>query len=452
MKIDKTIFRAYDIRGVYGQNLTEEVMDKIGRALGTYMHKNNLGSKVVLGRDVRISSKPLSKAFISGVISAGIDVLDTGTTSFGVTLFTGWKTENSVTAYITASHNPPEWNGIKFYDGGCVGFFEHQNKEIGEIAVKGNFIEGDGSVEKAGMKKEYVNYLKNCFSLERHLKVVVDCGNGSTSFVAPDMFESLGMEVVRLFCEPDPEFSGRGPDVEEENLKQLIEEVQDERADFGVAFDGDGDRLRMVDEKGRIIGADRLAVLIAKNMVKPGETVICNVENSMVFERELGPIGARIIRIPVGHTFMMQEARKREAVLGAESAHHFVIPQYFPFDDAVIPPLKVAELMSKTGKPLSYFVEGIKVYPKKRVNIECADDIKFKVIASLKKKLLNVYKDVNLLDGIRINLSTGWVLIRVSNTSPTIRLTVEALDEKELEEMVERFRSVIEDIVLRRER
>lgn len=443
--IDKSIFRAYDIRGIYEKNLSEDVMERIGRALATYIRKNKLGDVVIIGRDVRYSSKPLSESFINGVISSGMDIWNCGLTSFGVTLFTGWRMKNSITAYITASHNPPEWNGIKFYDKDCIGFFEHQNEEIKRIVLNGNFLNGKGESRYIDKKKEYIWYLKEIFILKRKLRIVVDCGNGSTSLIAPDLFEILGADVIRLFCKPDPNFPGRGPDVEEENLEALKEVVKNENADFGVAFDGDGDRLEIVDEMGNVVGSDRLGILIAKTIAKPKDTVVCNVENSMIFEKELEPMGIRVVRIPVGHTFLMQNVKKENAVLGVESSHHFVLSRYFPFDDGIIPSLQVAKLISKSKMPLSAFLNNIKIYPKKRINIECDDRIKFDVMRSLKKRLVKIYNDVSLLDGVRINFKDKWVLLRVSNTSPTIRLTIEALTERMLEKTIKIFKRLVAD-------
>jgi phosphomannomutase/phosphoglucomutase len=386
----------------------------------------------------------LSKAFIEGATPIGMDVTDVGTTSFGVTLFSGWNLKKDVTAYITASHNPPEWNGIKFYDKDCVGFFEEANLEIGRIALKEDFEKiktEKGRVDSLGYTEKYKQYLTKVFDFKKPLKVVVDCGNGSTSLSAPHVFNSFrNLEAKMIFHNVDPMFSDRGADVEEENLQKLRNMVIEENADMGIAFDGDGDRLAIVDDKGNILNGNQILILLGKDLLaKQKGTVITNVEGSMTIEEVLGPLGGNIIRIPVGHTFMMQNARKYNAILGAESSKHYVIPSYFPFDDAFIPSLKIIEMLSNTDKKMSELAGLIPTYSEKRFNVECSDKTKFKVMENLKNKLSQKYDKVSVLDGIRIDFENGWALIRASNTVPLIRLTVEALDDKALDDIKSNF-------------
>ncbi len=445
-----SIFRAYDIRGIYPADLNEEIMENIGKAVGTLMIRNNMGNEFLIGNDIRASSGDLSESFIKGITSMGINVTNVRTTSFGVALFAGWKLKKDVTGYITASHNPPDWNGIKFYDKNCIGFFEEVNSEIGRIVKENDYETYDGEkgkVETIDMKSNYISHLINSFSISRKLKVVVDCGEGSTSLVAPEVFESFeNIEVVKLFCDVNPNFSGRGADVEEENLKKLREKVLEEKADFGFGFDGDGDRVGIVDDKGNILTGDQIAVMVAKGLLSgKKEIIISNVECSMILEEQLEPLNAQVIRIPVGHTFMMQEVKEKDAVFGAESSKHFVIPSYFPFDDAVIIPLKIAESISKSNEKLSDIADKIPVYPKKRIGFDCADETKFKVVDSLKEKLSKEYEKTNTLDGVRVDLETGWVLIRASNTSPQIRLTAEADSEENLKTILEKFSGILKE-------
>ena len=440
--IDKNIFRAYDIRGIYGKNLDNEIMKKIGLGVGTMMIRKNLGNELLVGNDTRASSEELSNSFIEGVTSAGINATNVGTTSFGVALFSGWKLKKDVIAFITASHKPPEWNGIKFFDKDCVGFFEEDNLEIGRIVIEEDFEDSGkkGLVKKTDMKTKYIEYLKSKFNFEKKLKIVVDCGNGCTGLVAPDLLKDFkNLEVIELFCDIDPKFSGRGSDVQEENLQSLKNKVIEENADFGFAFDGDGDRIGIVDNKGHILETGQIGTIICKNLISNGTgKVVVNVENSMSMEEEVKKLGGEIIRIPVGHTFMMREAFRSKAIFGSEASKHFVIPEYFPFDDAMVIGLKMCEIISTQGK-LSDLAEKVKTYPNDRMKFECDDEIKFFVVENLKNKLSEEYDKIITMDGIRIEFENSWVLIRASNTGPSIRITVEAKTFEKLAELKNKF-------------
>ncbi len=440
--IDKNIFRAYDIRGIYGKNLDNEIMKKIGLGVGTMMIRKNLGNELLVGNDTRASSEELSNSFIEGVTSAGINATNVGTTSFGVALFSGWKLKKDVIAFITASHKPPEWNGIKFFDKDCVGFFEEDNLEIGRIVIEEDFEDSGkkGLVKKTDMKTKYIEYLKSKFNFEKKLKIVVDCGNGCTGLVAPDLLKDFkNLEVIELFCDIDPKFSGRGSDVQEENLQSLKNKVIEENADFGFAFDGDGDRIGIVDNKGHILETGQIGTIICKNLISNGTgKVVVNVENSMSMEEEVKKLGGEIIRIPVGHTFMMREAFRSKAIFGSEASKHFVIPEYFPFDDAMVIGLKMCEIISTQGK-LSDLAEKVKTYPYDRMKFECDDEIKFFVVENLKNKLSEEYDKIITMDGIRIEFENSWVLIRASNTGPSIRITVEAKTFEKLAELKNKF-------------
>lgn len=452
VKVDKSIFRAYDIRGVYGKNLDESVMRKIGYAIGTFMIRRGMGNQILVGNDIRESSPRLSRAFIDGVTSMGINVTDVGTTSFGVALFSGWRLGSDVTVFITASHNPSEWNGVKFFDKQLVGFFEEDNAELGRIVIEGDFelewkTGKKGGVKKANVKENYSACLRKMFSFAKPIKVVVDCGNGSTCMVAPEFFHSLAnLEPEVIFHKADPSFPERGADVKKENLERLGEIVVQKGADIGVAFDGDGDRLGVVDENGNVVEPDRVMVLVGRKLLERsrasgnnGGDIIVNVESSMVIEKMLEPYGGNVLRIPVGHTFMGQNVIQHNAIFGGEPSCHYIIPSYLPFDDAFVTSLKLIEILSKSNRTLSELVSDIPVYPKERIAVDCEDEKKFKVIENLKRDVAERYDKVNTMDGIRIDLPTGWALIRASNTSPIIRLTIEATDDLQLHAIKQEF-------------
>ncbi len=444
-----SIFRAYDVRGVYGDTLTCEVMEKIGVALATLMRRKDMGSRVFVGADIRESSPKLKDAFIRGALSGGLDVTDVGITSFGIALFSGWRSKADVTAFITASHNPPEWNGIKFYDKDCVGFFEDMNSEIGRMVDEDDLeiSARKGCLKREDHRDEYVEYLKKSFQMKKEIKMLADCGNGSTCHSVPNVIGSIeGIDGSMMFDNIDPSFSGRGSDVEKDNLVPLKKKVIEMGADIGCAFDGDGDRCAIVDDKGNILNSDQITYALAKYMYgDEGGTLVINVECSMAIEEQMASRGIEVKRIPVGHTYMMQSARDENAKLGEETAYHFVLPEYFPFDDAIIVPLKLAEILSLTGKKLSEIVEDYPLYPKERIAVGCPDDLKFEVIERLKEKLSSRYDKVNTLDGVRVDLDEGWVLMRVSNTSPMIRITSEAVDKDKVERILSDFGKLLED-------
>jgi len=452
IEIHPTIFRAYDIRGRYQKDIDQIIFYQIGLATGTHLKKNLNASSLAVGNDVRKTSESLSYAFISGLSAVGADVVNTGTCSFGQTLFYGWKHKHDLISFITASHLPAEWNGVKFYHGDGVGLPEEELITIRDITLGEKWQlppwNQTGNVQIADPKLEYQEFFRSRFHFKKNIRIAVDCGGGSMALSAPYLFEKLGLSVVPVYCNPDPLFSVRPSDPKSENLSTLVETVKKEHCDFGVAFDGDGDRSVIVDEMGQILSADQTGILLGKYGLNQSKgTVIVNVECSMSIEEQLQPLGFSIKYIPVGHTFLTLHAKNENALLGIESSGHFIMPQYFLFDDAIIVPLKIAEIIESHSSSLSSLLSEIPIYPRRKVQIDCEDTIKFDVVYELKKKLLNDYDEVTTLDGIRVDLGYGWVLIRASNTSPLIRLTVEAGKIEKIDEISLKFQKEIETCI-----
>ncbi|MHA1686020.1 MAG: hypothetical protein ACTSYD_06365 [Candidatus Heimdallarchaeaceae archaeon] len=438
------IFRAYDIRGIYNQDINTKIMHEIGIAFGTYVKTVLSGTDVVVGNDIRYSSPPLAFAFIAGVTASGVNVHYTGTSSFGQTLFACWMTKKNACAFITASHLPAEWNGIKFYHSDGVGFSEEELIEIKKIVLNQAYtlVSGKelGEIKELDITSKYADFFKEKFHFTKKIKVALDCGGGSTTLSAPSVFEKVGLEIIPIFCEPDPAFSGRPSDPKPKNLQKLIETVKTKQCHFGVAFDGDGDRAVIVDDTGRVLSADETGIIIGKYGLKTSNgTIIANVECSKVVKEQLEQIGFKIKQIPVGHTFLTIEAKQEQAPLGIESSGHIIITEYFLFDDAIIVPLKIAEILNNKKCLLSALLAEIPTLPRYKEEVECDESIKFLVIDYLKQKFSEEYANITTLDGIRIDLQNGWVLIRASNTSPIIRLTVEGDNEKAVQEMVTKF-------------
>ncbi|RZN37452.1 MAG: hypothetical protein EFT35_06220, partial [Methanophagales archaeon ANME-1-THS] len=352
-EIPAYIFRAYDIRGIFNEDLYPETILRIGRALGSYAHERGERS-VVVGNDIRSSSPLLAHALISGLLSSGMNVTNAGTSSLGICAFSGWLLMKDICAYVTASHLPPEWNGVKLYTGEGIGFSAAENeairdKVLAEEGSAGLWTE-IGTYHDVDLRAEYIEYIADRFGFERDFfadkRIVLDCGNGSMGLAALEIMSRINLKTDALFPNPDPSFPNRPSEPTEASLGALKAEVQRTKADFGAGFDGDGDRVALVDDKGRLLSAEQCGVIIAKDLLEERKgTVLANVECSMLVERELEKLGARIERIPVGHTFLTKEARERNAILGIESSGHYVIPSIFPFDDAMIIPVKIAEIV-----------------------------------------------------------------------------------------------------------
>ena len=455
----KHIFRAYDIRGIFNKEITPINNFKIGLAFGTFLQKEKglkpRNDHVFVAYDVRQTSSLLGQAFAAGLMTTGINIEYSGEPlQFGACMYSGVNGKALATAFITASHLPPEWNGVKFYYGSGVGFSEEDNMEIRDVFFSDDFIrpgwEKVGQMTHKNLKIEYRDYLRSKITLKRQLKVVIDCGNGSSCLSAPEILESIGLEVIPLFCDIDPTFPNRSSEPNEESLQLLASKVIQENADFGVGFDGDGDRAVIVDNAGRILLADITGILLAKYMLPRFEEknrILANVECSLALEKAL-PESAIVDRIKVGHTFLTADAQtKKDTLLGVESSGHFVFPHVYLFDDAMIVPLIVAEMLAGNNEPLSTLVDQIPTLNKRKIAVPAPDNIKFNAIAELLKEIQGEYPgQVNDIDGIGISFGTeSWVLMRASNTGPKIRVIVEADSESRAEELLSLFQNKLED-------
>ncbi|UCH88856.1 MAG: hypothetical protein JSV49_11545 [Thermoplasmata archaeon] len=444
------IFRAYDIRGIYNKDISPETMYKIGLAVGNFTQFNLKGQNVAVGSDIRMTSEVMRTSAISGIIAAGLHVTDLGTAPFGEVLFGGWQLGVDVTAFITASHLPPDWSGLKLYLGEGEGFPEEYLLDLKKRVMTDSF-ERAGWDDLKPLKTEtfnsrYIEFMTKKFKLEKPVSAVLDCGNGSACLTAPMIFKNLGIETKELYCDVEPHFPNRASEPTPESLKDLSELVVSSGSGFGIGFDGDGDRGVIVDDKGRVLTADIVGMIIGQNMLKSKKGVIlANVESSMGVEKVLSPLGGDVRRIRVGHTFLTLEAKRQKAMLGIERSGHMVLPKYFLFDDAMLIPLKIAEILSQTDQTLSELVDAIPMYPKRTINFHCEDEHKFSVIKTFQEQFTKTYENVNTLDGVRVDMADGWILMRVSNTEPTIRLTVEASTEEALEKLAEKFQTILKE-------
>jgi phosphomannomutase len=435
------IFRAYDIRGVYGKDLTKEVMKKIGMAIGTYVSGN-----FTVGRDFREHSDELEAAFVSGVVGTGSNARIIGTCPASLCVFSNWKLKNNVAAYVTASHLPAEWNGIKFFHQDGVGFFEDENKKLEEIHRSGPFRKGEGSVEKVeSMEREYINFIKERIAPKR-LKVVADFGNGAACLTVPKILKEFDIKAKYMYDWPDPTFPNRDPEPKPETLTELSKRVVEENADLGIAFDADGDRALFADETGKVMMAEQSAVIFMRDIMKTQKgPVVANIECSSLIDEEAEKHGQQVFRIPVGHTFLVQQTKAQNAVLGVEKSGHICVPKFYWFDDAIINSIYMIEIISKLGKKVSELIEEMPKEFFDRSEIDSTDEKKFAVVKRVKEKARKKYERIITIDGVRIDFPDSWALIRASNTSPKLRLTIEAKNEEKLLELKKEMMQLITD-------
>lgn len=439
MKLNENMFRMYDIRGIWGEDLTEETAEVIGKAFGTYVKQKGINS-VLVGRDNRISSKPIRDALIKGLTSTGCDVLDVGVLTTPAFYYSNILYNSQAGMMITASHNPPQFNGFKVMVGPST-IYGEELKKIYYIAEKGEFEKGSGEVKYAYPINSYINMIKEKVRLgDRKLKVVVDCGNGTASLFYPDVIYNLGCEVYPLYCESDPTFPNHFPDpVKEENLKDLIEEVKRVKADLGIAFDGDGDRIGVVDEKGNIIWGDMLMILYWREIMKkhPGADAIVEVKCSQALVEEIEKLGGKPLFYKTGHSLIKAKMKEINAVFTGEmSGHMFFADEYYGFDDAAYAAARLLRILSNTDESLSELLADVPKYPSTpEIRLECSDERKFDVVKGVTEHFREKGYNIIDVDGARVLFDGGWGLVRASNTGPELIVRCEARTSEKLEEI-----------------
>ncbi|MBI4279938.1 MAG: phosphomannomutase/phosphoglucomutase [Armatimonadetes bacterium] len=423
------IFREYDIRGVVGRELTSAAAERIARAFGTYLREAGLAAAVV-GRDNRASSPEFSQAVAAGLRSTGCDVVDLGTVITPVFYFARVHYGIDGGVMITASHNPPEYNGFKLARGPGT-LYGEQIQEIRRMAEAGRFASGEGALERRDVVPAYRQMLREKIRLgPRRLRVVLDCGSGTASLVAPQVLADAGCEVIPLYCESDPAFPHHHPDpVDPHNLVDLIRTVRETRADLGIGLDGDGDRVGAVDDQGQIIWGDLLMVLFWREILPrhPGATCIIEVKCSQALVDEVKRLGGQPIFYRTGHSLIKAKMREIGAVFTGEmSGHMFFADEYYGYDDAVYAACRLLRILSNTTAPLSTLLADVPRYhatPETRV--PCPDEAKFDVVEQVRRDFTAAHEVIDI-DGARVLFPDGWGLIRASNTQPVLVVRAEA--------------------------
>ncbi|MEQ1604408.1 MAG: phosphomannomutase/phosphoglucomutase [Pyrinomonadaceae bacterium] len=470
--MDPNIFREYDIRGIVGEQLTDDTVGTLARAIGTFLRKNG-AKRIAIGYDARESSPRYCEILTRGLNASGCDVVLIGMVPTPVLYHTTFTQNVDGGVMITGSHNPSNHNGFKV-SLGTASLFGSHIREIRDIALAGQFETGTGTVEAIEVLDEYCRDIASRVSLgnsvrnahvskgdsphepilpqSRTLKVVVDAGNGMGGVTAVPVYRSLGVEVIELFTEPDSTFPNHHADpTVEENLQDLIAAVREHKADLGLAFDGDGDRLGVVDETGRIIWGDELMIPISRSVLaeNPGATIISEVKCSQSLFDDIAAHGGKPLMWKAGHSIIKAKMKETGALLAGEmSGHIFFTDRFYGFDDATYAGARLIEMLSNTDAPFSHFFADLpKTFSTPELRMPCPDDIKFDVVDRIAKHFARDH-NVITIDGARIQFENGWGLVRPSNTQAILVLRFEADSHEALTSIRETIEAKVAELVL----
>lgn len=440
------IFREYDIRGIADEELLDADVELLGRALGTYLRRHS-GSSICLGRDCRLSGSRIHDALLRGLLASGAHVLDIGVVPTPLLYYSVVHFEAGGGIMITGSHNPPEYNGIKTVCGpGTL-----HGEEIQQVLklIQGNdFESGAGTVKEIDAVSPYVDEVAAQFQFPRRVKVVFDAGNGTAGPVVHRLLEKLNVEAVELFFEMDGRFPNHHPDpTVPANLRDLAKAVRKEKAELGIAFDGDADRIGALNENGEAIYGDMLLLIFGREILsrKPGATFIGEVKCSQAMYDKLTELGGNPIMYKTGHSLIKAKMKQAKAELAGEmSGHMFFADRYYGFDDALYAACRLIEIVARSGKPLSAQLEGVpKTISTPELRVDCPDDKKFLVVAKVAEMVRRRHQVVDV-DGVRVPFAQGWGLVRASNTQPVLVMRFEAASDKLLKEYQTEIEGIVE--------
>jgi len=447
--INPKIFREYDIRGIVGSDLDDAAVEVLGRAMGTYFLGRGQND-VAVGRDVRLSSPGFAQALIRGLVSTGCGVADLGVVPTPLLYFAVFHLKRQAGVMITGSHNPPEHNGFKMMSG-TETLYGQTIQGLYEIVRRGVFPTGQGKVTPLDVVPTYLDYVAGNVKFARPVKVVLDAGNGTGGVVAVPLFKRLGAEVVELFCEPDGRFPNHHPDPTlPEAMEKLVAKVHETKAELGIAYDGDADRIGVVDDSGRIIWGDQLLVLFARDILpsRPGAAVISEVKASKVLYDEIARLGGKPVMWRTGHSLIKKKIKEENAPLAGEmSGHIFFNDRWFGFDDAIYASARLVEILARSKTPLSATMAGLpKTFVTPEIRIYASDEIKFKIVDEVRRRLAARYPVIDI-DGVRAVFPKGWGLVRASNTQAVIVLRFEADTEADLAAIQKEVRGVLQEVI-----
>ena len=452
MEINPQIFREYDIRGIVDKDLTLDVVETLGAGIGTYFRQNQK-KETALGRDCRLSSPAFSEAMTKGLISTGCRVIDLGIIPTPLLYFSIFYKKYGAGVIITGSHNPPSHNGFKIMLGEEA-LYGETIQEIYSIIKNNKFLkEKEGSKSSYNIVPEYKDYILKNIRLEKKLKVVIDAGNGTAGVVASPILKKIGCKVIELYCEMDGNFPHHHPDpLLPDAMQDLVKKVLETKADLGIAYDGDGDRIGAVDDRGNIVWGDQLMVVFSRDILAshPGAAIISEVKASKVLYDEIEKLGGRPIMWKTGHSLIKKKVKEEKALLAGEmSGHIFFADRFFGFDDAIYSSARLLEILSRSDKKLSQMLADLpQTFHTPEIRVYASDEVKFKIVEEVKKELSSKYPVIDI-DGVRAIYPKGWGLVRASNTQAVLVLRFEAETQEDLEAIRKDVQGALEKAIKR---
>ena len=443
------MFREYDVRGrVNGRELNEKTMELIGKGFGTYLARRRI-QDIIVGHDFRSYSQKLKDALVQGLVSTGAHIIDIGMVLTPMLYYAQYHFKTKGGAMVTTSHNPNGWSGVKLAADFSNTLLGDEVQEVYRIIKGGDFKMGQGLVRNRPIKDVYAEAVVRRVNIKKPLKIVVECGNGTAGAFAPDILRKTDCEVVELFCELDWTFPHHTPDPESKKAKEVLSaKVKEVKADLGISYDGDGDRLGVVDEKGNNVWSDRLLILLARQVLEkqPGAKIVFDVKCTQALPEDIKKHGGIPIMWKTGHSYTKRKLHEESAALAGErSGHFFLIDNWYGFDDAIFASLRLIEYLSEQNKTLSEILKTTPFYDyviSPTIYVPCPDDKKFQIVESLVKEFKKEYGDKKVIDidGARVIFKDGWGLIRASNTEPALTVLFEAKNQEKLEEIKDIFK------------
>jgi phosphomannomutase/phosphoglucomutase len=443
--LQPAIFREYDIRGIADVELLDDGVTELGKAIGTYLQRHG-ANKINLGRDCRLSSQRLRNALIAGLKSTGSEVTDVGVVPTPLLYYSAFHLNTPGGVMITGSHNPSEYNGFKVVSGKST-IHGEEIQELRRMMERKDFASGSGCEKSIDIITPYVDEISAQFKFDRRIKVVADAGNGTAGPAMHRIFQRLNVDVSEMFFDMDGRFPNHHPDpTVPKNLNQLVAKVRESRADLGIAFDGDADRIGAVDDQGTVIYGDQLMIIYSREILtrKPGATFIGEVKCSQLLYDDIRKHGGNAIMWKTGHSLIKAKMKQEHAELAGEmSGHMFFADRYYGFDDALYAACRLMEIVSKSGKPLSNQIADLPTtVTTPEIRVDCSDETKVDVVKRVTEHFKDRYEVIDV-DGARINFPHGWGLVRSSNTQPILVMRFEATTP----ELLRQYQSEVEQTV-----
>jgi phosphomannomutase/phosphoglucomutase len=443
--INPQIFREYDIRGLVDQDLTRDSVERIGKSIGTYIRRNG-GKTITVGYDMRVSSIPFRDSLICGINSTGCDVIDIGMVPTPVAYFSLHHLKPDGGVMITGSHNPSEFNGFKISHG-LHSLYGERIQELRRLIDVSDYEVGMGTLKHENILEDYIQGICDLVQIPRSVKVVVDGGNGCFGIVGPKLLKKIGANITELYCEPDGKFPNHHPDpTVAKNMVDLIDKVKEEGAELGIGFDGDADRIGIVDEKGNILWGDQLLTIFARDILKrnPGATIVGEVKCSQNLFKDIEAHGGTAVMSAAGHSLIKKKMQETKALLAGEMSGHICFSdEYYGFDDAIYAACRILKIVASSKEKVSAMLTDVpKTAATPEIRVDCPDENKFEIVRELTENFRKEY-DVIDIDGVRIKFDNGWALIRASNTQPVIVFRFEANNADHLDEIISVVRKAI---------